>query len=135
MKSRTFSQWAIYNCKIMKIHQRNLKIVFSRTTGPISTKLSSKHHWVKGKLCRIYEIISRNYGIMKREINFILDTNRLSYVWDNKYCYSLFIIQWAMQENIFNILLQKSGLLMLNWSLFIVMNFQNLVSSRLLTVN
>ena len=29
--------------KIAKIHWRNLKIFFSRTTGPISTKLGTKH--------------------------------------------------------------------------------------------
>ena len=34
--------------KIAKIHWRNLKIFSSRTTGPISTKLGTKHPWVKG---------------------------------------------------------------------------------------
>ena len=33
-----------------KIHWRNLKIFISRTTGPISTKLGTKHPWVKGNL-------------------------------------------------------------------------------------
>mgnify|MGYP003685767591 CR=1 FL=1 len=33
---------------IVKIHWRNLKIFFSRTTGPISTKLSTKHPWMMG---------------------------------------------------------------------------------------
>ena len=36
------------NYEIAKIHWRNLKIFFSRTTDPISTKLSTKHPWVKG---------------------------------------------------------------------------------------
>ena len=36
------------NYEIVKIHWRNLKIFFSRTTGPISIKLGTKHPWVKG---------------------------------------------------------------------------------------
>ena len=36
------------NYEIVKIHWRNLKIFFSRTTEPISTKLFTKHPWVKG---------------------------------------------------------------------------------------
>ena len=34
--------------KIAKKHWRNSKIFFSRTTEPISTKLGTKHPWVKG---------------------------------------------------------------------------------------
>ena len=33
--------------KVAKIHCRNLKIFFSRTTGPFSTKVTTKHHWMK----------------------------------------------------------------------------------------
>ena len=36
------------NYEIAKIHWRNLKIFFSRTTEPISTKVGIKHSWVKG---------------------------------------------------------------------------------------
>ena len=36
------------NYKMVKIHWRNLKIFFSRTTEPISTKLGTKHPWMKG---------------------------------------------------------------------------------------
>ena len=36
------------NYEIVKIHWRNLKIFFSRTTGPISAKLGTKYPWVKG---------------------------------------------------------------------------------------
>ena len=32
---------------LVKIHWQNLKIFFYRTIGPISTKLSKKHPWVK----------------------------------------------------------------------------------------
>ena len=39
---------------ITKIHWRNLKI-FLRTTGPISTKLGTKHPWVKGIQVRTNE--------------------------------------------------------------------------------
>ena len=35
------------NYKIAKVHWRNFKF-FSRTTGPISTKIGTKHPWVKG---------------------------------------------------------------------------------------
>lgn len=65
-----------------------------RINGPISTKqtwkeiLSTKHPWVKGNIVCFYEIVSRKYGIMKREINFLLDTYRPSCLWDNKYLLS-----------------------------------------------
>ena len=36
------------NYEIAKIHWRILKIVFSRTTEPISAKFAMKHPWVKG---------------------------------------------------------------------------------------
>ena len=36
------------NNKIVKIHWQNLENFFSRTTGPISTKLGTKYPWVKG---------------------------------------------------------------------------------------
>ena len=38
--------------QIVKIHWRNFKVFFLRTTGPISTKLGTEHPWVKGiKIC------------------------------------------------------------------------------------
>ena len=36
------------NKEIAKIHWQTLKIFFLRTTGPISTKLGTKHSWVMG---------------------------------------------------------------------------------------
>ena len=36
------------NYEIVKIHWRNLKIFFFRTTWPISTNFSTKHPWVNG---------------------------------------------------------------------------------------
>ena len=33
--------------KLAKIHYRNLKILVSRTTWPISTKIGTKHPWMK----------------------------------------------------------------------------------------
>ena len=36
------------NYEIVKIHWKNEKIFFSRSTEPISTKLGTKHYWVKG---------------------------------------------------------------------------------------
>ena len=42
------------NYEIVKIHWQNLKIFFSRTAGPISTKLGTNHLWVKGiQVCSI----------------------------------------------------------------------------------
>ena len=40
------------NNEIVKVHGRNLKLVFSRTIGPISIILSTKHSGIKGiKVC------------------------------------------------------------------------------------
>ena len=36
------------NNEIAKIHWRNSKIFFSRTTEPISTNFGTKHPWIKG---------------------------------------------------------------------------------------
>ena len=38
-----------------KIHWKTLKIVFSRITGPILSKLSTKHSWVMGIQICLYE--------------------------------------------------------------------------------
>ena len=43
---RPFSRGDDY--EIAKIHWRNWKILFSRTTEPISTKLWTKHPWMRG---------------------------------------------------------------------------------------
>ena len=40
--------WRRDNYEIAKTHRWNFKIFCSRTTGPISTKLGTKHPWVKG---------------------------------------------------------------------------------------
>ena len=37
-----------HNNEIAEIHWQNLRIFFFRTNGPISTKLGTKHTWVKG---------------------------------------------------------------------------------------
>ena len=36
------------NNEIVAIHSQNLKTLSSKTTVPISTKLGTKHSWVKG---------------------------------------------------------------------------------------
>ena len=36
------------NALLQEEIKANLKIFFSRTIGPISTKLGTKHHWIKG---------------------------------------------------------------------------------------
>ena len=53
------------NYEIAKIHWQNIKILFSRTTEPISTKLGTKHPWVKGiKFCS-----KKNHLILIKIIN------------------------------------------------------------------
>ena len=47
MKGPTLFQGGDNN-EIAKIHWRTLKILFLRTTGPTSTKISTKHLWVMG---------------------------------------------------------------------------------------
>ena len=41
--------------EIVKMHLRNLKIFFSRTTRTISTKFSTMYRWVKGIIVCINE--------------------------------------------------------------------------------
>ena len=41
--------------EIVKIHWRNLKIFFSRTTYPISTKHATKRPWLKKPLISLNE--------------------------------------------------------------------------------
>ena len=45
-RTTLFSKRRYY--KVAKIHWQNFKIFFSRTTGPIPTKLKTNHPWVKG---------------------------------------------------------------------------------------
>ena len=59
------------NYEIVKIHWRNLKI-FSRTTEPISTKLGTKHPWVKG-----IQVCSKEEPINSHKVNnFFSDLNQ-----------------------------------------------------------
>ena len=69
--------------EIVKIHWQNSKIFFSRTTEPFSTKLGTKHPWVKGiQACKLFtfynqsspELLSINTSI---QINFILKVKRI----------------------------------------------------------
>ena len=76
------------NYGIAKIHWYNLKILFSRTSGPISTKLGTKHPWVKGiyvganegpcpfPRADYYKIAKMQWRILK--IFFSLTTGRMS---------------------------------------------------------
>ena len=54
------------NYRIAKTHWRNLKTLFSRTTWPISTKLGTKHPWVK----EIHDCESKGPRPFPREDNF-----------------------------------------------------------------
>ena len=58
------------NYEIAKVQEQILKIFFSRTTWPISTKQGTKHPWVKGIQVCSYEGLSLfprvdNYKIAK----------------------------------------------------------------------
>ena len=53
------------NYEIAKIHLQNLKIFF---TGPVSTKLDTKHPWVK----REQVFTNKEHSILKKECCFSL---------------------------------------------------------------
>ena len=55
------------NYEIAKTHWHNLKKIFSRTTGPISTKLGTMHPWVTG--IKVYS----NEGPHKLESTYWFD--------------------------------------------------------------
>ena len=59
------------NYEIVKVHWRNLRIFFSRTTRPISTKLGTKGPWVKG----IQGITNIEHSILQKEIWFFSISN------------------------------------------------------------
>ena len=62
------------NYEIGKIQLQNLKIFYSRTTGPISTKLGTKHPWVKGIQVYTNEVLS----LFPRGDNFKNSENTLT---------------------------------------------------------
>ena len=61
-RATPFSRGRYY--KIAKIHWQNLKIFFSRTTGAIWTKLSTKHPWIKVT----HGFKNKNHIIIKNKI-------------------------------------------------------------------
>ena len=58
------------NYEIAKIHWRNFKIFFSRTTGPISTEIGTKHPWVKG-----IQVCSNEEPINSHEVNNVFSSS------------------------------------------------------------
>ena len=52
-----FRRWDNY--EIEKIHRQNSKIIICRTSGQISTKLSTNHPWLKGSTLFQMEIIAK----------------------------------------------------------------------------
>ena len=54
------------NYKIAQIHWQKLKIFFSRTTRPISTKLGTKHPWVR----EIQDCSNERPGLIVRGDNY-----------------------------------------------------------------
>ena len=62
------------NIKIMEIRLPTLKIFF-RTTGPVSTKLGTKHPWMKGTQNFILQILNkRDNGFFLPLINVMIYT-------------------------------------------------------------
>ena len=58
------TQSTLFQGEIAKIHLRNLKRFFSRTTWPISTKLRTKHPWVR----RIQVFSIKDHSLFQGEI-------------------------------------------------------------------
>ena len=72
------------NCEIAKIHRRNLKIFFSRTIGPISTKLG-----ILG--CRGFKFVQiKNHSILMKWDNGVLIMIIICVYWLN--CF----LRWAI---------------------------------------
>ena len=73
------------NYEVEKIHWLNLKIFFSRTTEPISTKLGTKHPWVKGiQVCLNKGAFSKGRWL------------RNSKLWANVYIDLNWFLRWVM---------------------------------------
>ena len=51
---------------MVKLYWKYLKIIFSRTTEPISTKLGTKHPWVKG--IQVFIFSPRTIGLISTEL-------------------------------------------------------------------
>ena len=65
-----------YNYEIVKLHGRNLKIFFSRTSGPIAIKFDTNYPWVKGiQVCSNEEPFNSHkvdYGFFLLLINVMI---------------------------------------------------------------
>ena len=73
--------------KMVKIHWRNLEIFVSRTTEPISTKLGTKHPWVKG-----IQVSSNEEKLNSHKVNnvFFSSLNQWYYIIICVYWFELF---------------------------------------------
>ena len=69
------------NYEIAKIHWRNKKIVFSRTTEPISNKLGTKHSWMKG-----VQVCSNEEPINSHKVNNVFVIPSLNQRYDIIIC-------------------------------------------------
>ena len=68
---------------------QNLRIFFSRTTGPISTKPDTKHPWVKG----IQSYTNKDHSILKRRYLVIFSYSTL---WDN-HSFAKMYLDWFLR--------------------------------------
>ena len=88
LSDSSLSKWeghSIFQEKIIVItHWRDFKIVFSKTYEPISTKLGTKHPWLKGN-SRLpkWRTVSLSKGREKKNKNLILQNHwiNLNKIW------------------------------------------------------
>ena len=64
-----FRRWDNY--EIEKIHRQNSKIIICRTSGQISTKLSTNHPWLKGSTLFQMEIITKFQKYIFKSVFFL----------------------------------------------------------------
>ena len=81
--------------EIAKIHGRNLKIFFSRTTGPILTTFGTKHPWVKRNYAR--EIIIKLLKYIPELLGQFNDVYTCHYSFAQKYS---LIYSWRLFVNV-----------------------------------
>ena len=79
------------NDKIEKIHWWNLKITFSRNSGPISTKLSTKHLWVKSTL----GFTIKDHLIMKKGDDWFFHLQITETLWYNHSSEQICLLMWT----------------------------------------
>ena len=89
--SRAHPRWGDY--EKAKIHWRNFKIFFSRSTLLISTKLGTTHPWVKG----IQSLTNKNHSVIRMEMIFFPLQLTNSAFWYNDSFAVLIDLNWSLR--------------------------------------